>query len=92
MPALFMVSVWLVPCICSAAGGFNMNFDLGFKPPQRKPGELQHARADQWRLSGRTLFVRGNVYIPYGNMIIRADSAMVDLESRDIEAKGNISF
>lgn len=69
-----------------------MSFDLGFKPPQRKPGELQHARADQWRLSGRTLFVRGNVYIPYGNMIIRADSAMVDLESRDIEAKGNISF
>ena len=53
---------------------------------------MQHARADQWRLAGKTLFVKGNVYIPYGNMTITADSAMIDLESRDIEAKGNVSF
>jgi lipopolysaccharide assembly outer membrane protein LptD (OstA) len=67
-------------------------FDPGIQLPDRKSRELQHARADSWRLNGRTLFVSGNVFIPYGNMLIHADSAMIDLESRDIEAKGNISF
>ena len=65
-------------------------FDPGIKLPDRDANELQHARADQWRLVGKTLFVKGNVYVPYGNMIIRADQAMIDLDSRDIEAQGNV--
>lgn len=65
-------------------------FDPGIKLPDRDSDELQHARADQWRLVGKTLFVKGNVYVPYGNMIIRADQAMIDLDSRDIEAQGNV--
>ncbi len=67
-------------------------FDLGVKLPQRGDRDLHHARADQWRLVGRTVFVKGNVYIPYGNLTVRADEAMIDLESRDLEAKGNITF
>ncbi|MBO5722922.1 MAG: LPS-assembly protein LptD, partial [Lentisphaeria bacterium] len=43
-------------------------------------------------MSGETLFVSGNVHIPYGNTIIRADSAMIDTESNDIEAKGNVQL
>lgn len=77
----------LLPSAVPAATGVKLNF----KPPKGDSDRLQFARADKWKLTGRTLFVKGNVYIPYGNMIIRADEAMVDLESRDVEAKGNIS-
>jgi len=77
----------------SAAGGsFSDAFKLDIKLPERNSKDLHHARADQWRLSGKTLFVKGNVYIPHGDLAIRADSAMIDLESKDIEAKGNITF
>ena len=91
--ALFTVSATLLPFSGKAAEIFSgSGFDTGFESPKRQPGDLQHARADQWRLVGKTLFVKGNVYIPYGNMTITADSAMIDLESRDIEAKGNVTF
>ncbi|MBE6402296.1 MAG: hypothetical protein IKD10_10275 [Lentisphaeria bacterium] len=90
--ALLTVSATLLPVSEVYAAVFSGGFDTGFDAPKRQPGYLQHARADQWRLVGRTLFVKGNVYIPYGNMTITADSAMIDLESRDIEAKGNVSF
>lgn len=80
-----------------SAGALEMDsfagaLDPGITIPKRNPKDLQHARADQWRLAGKTLFVKGNIYIPYGNLIITGDSAMIDLESRDIEAKGNITF
>ena len=91
----------VLPLLCAAAAllpsalpaeGFKLEFDPGVELPKRDPNRLQHARADQWKLSGRTLFVKGNVYIPYGNLTIRADAAMIDIDSRDLEAKGNISF
>ena len=90
--ALFTVSATLLPVSRAYAAGFGGSFDTGIESPKRQPGYLQHARADQWRLAGRTLFVKGNVYIPYGNITITADQAMIDLESQDIEAKGNITF
>ena len=90
--ALVAVSATLLPLPLTGANVFGGGFDSGFEAPKRQPGYLQHARADQWRLAGKTLFVKGNVYIPYGNMTITADQAMIDLESQDIEAKGNISF
>ncbi|MBE6367197.1 MAG: LPS-assembly protein LptD [Lentisphaerae bacterium] len=84
------------PLLLSAAESdtamFAKHFDPGIELPKHNGKQLHHARADKWRLSGRTLFVEGNVYIPYGNLTVRADSAMIDLESRDIEAKGNITF
>lgn len=94
LPALFTALAVLLPATAAgdALSGFGSVLDPGIETPNRKSGELQHARADNWRLSGRTLFVDGNVFIPYGNVLIHADSAMIDLESRDIEAKGNISF
>ena len=90
--ALSAVSATLLSCPLNASDLFRGGFDTGFEAPERQPGYLQHARADQWRLAGKTLFVKGNVYIPYGNMTITADQAMIDIESQDIEAKGNISF
>ncbi|MBO5924485.1 MAG: LPS-assembly protein LptD [Lentisphaeria bacterium] len=90
--ALLIVSATLLPVSSSYAANFGGSFDTGIESPKRQPGYLQHARADQWRLAGRTLFVKGNVYIPYGNITITADQAMIDLESQDIEAKGNITF
>ena len=90
--ALLTVSATLLPFYRVCAADFGGGFTTGFESPKRQPGYLQHARADQWRLVGRTLFVKGNVYIPYGNMTITADQAMIDLESQDIEAKGNITF
>jgi len=79
--------------LCAASDRDNQDssvFDPGIKLPDRTANELQHARADHWRMVGKTLFVKGNVYVPYGNMIIRADQAMIDLESRDLEAQGNV--
>lgn len=83
--------VGLLPAVLPAAG-FGGGMGFGLQKPDPKRDNLQHARADRWKFVGRTVFLEGNVFIPYGNMLISADSAMVDLESRDVEAKGNVVF
>lgn len=96
VPAVMLVVASAAGFLCPEAGAaadgdsLAKMFDPGIKVPTSKTNELQHARADQWRMVGRTIFVKGNVYIPYGNLTVRADQAMIDLESRDLEAKGNI--
>ncbi len=72
--------------------GVGSYFDPGIELPDLTSQDLQHIRADKWRMSGETLFVSGNVYMPYGDSIIRADRAMIDTESNDIEAFGNIQL
>lgn len=74
------------------AAGFGKDMGFGLQKPDPRRDNLQHARADRWKFVGRTVFLEGNVFIPYGNMMISADSAMVDMESRDVEAKGNVTF
>lgn len=81
----------LLPVILPAAG-FGKDMGFGFQKPNPERDKFQHARADRWKFVGRTVFLEGNVFIPYGNLMISADSAMVDMESRDVEAKGNVVF
>ena len=71
---------------------FKRYFKTTLEMPQWRSGDIQHIRADQWRMSNDLLVVKGNVYIPYGNSVICADSAMIDTVSHDIEAKGNITL
>ena len=81
-----------VPAV-DAAENFSRYFETSVELPQWKDGDLQHIRADQWRMNNKILIVKGNVYIPYGNnSVIRADAAMIDTASHDIEAKGNIQL
>ena len=87
MLMLFLAAAAFMPLSTAAADN-----KIGFNVAKQESNSLQYARADRWRFVGRTVFLEGNVYIPYGNLTITADSAMVDLESRDVEAKGNVRF
>ncbi len=51
---------------------------------------LSNTKADSWSIVGKNIVVKGNVYIPYGDITIYADRAIVNTESKDIEAAGNI--
>ncbi|MDD5698897.1 MAG: hypothetical protein PHH77_09810 [Victivallaceae bacterium] len=52
--------------------------------------ELRNIKADNWSLVGKNIIVKGNVYIPYGNFSVYADKAIVNFETKDFEAVGNI--
>ena len=54
--------------------------------------DFRRIKADQWRLVGKNIIASGNVHIPFGNFELRADQAVVNIESRDFEAVGNISL
>ncbi len=51
---------------------------------------LANTKADSWTVVGKNIVVKGNVHIPYGNITVYADRAIVNTESKDIEAVGNI--
>ncbi len=51
---------------------------------------LSNTKADSWSIVGKNIVVKGNVYIPYGEITVYADRAIVNTESKDIEASGNI--
>ena len=53
---------------------------------------LKEIRADDWNIVGKNIVVRGNVYIPFGDIEIFADRAVLNVENKDIEASGNIQF
>lgn len=55
------------------------------------PKELD-ASADLYEYVGDNLIARGHVVIKYGDMTITADKAIVNLESRDLEATGHVTF
>ena len=52
--------------------------------------ELRNIKADHWSLVGTNIIATGNVYIPYGNFTVYADKAIVNFESKDFDASGNI--
>lgn len=62
----------------------------GLKVDRESLSELKDARADNWSVFGKTVVIRGNVYIPFGDMIVYADNAVIDMDSRDAEITGNI--
>ena len=54
--------------------------------------DFKRIKADKWNLVGKNVIASGNVHIPFGNFEVRADQAVLNLESYDLEAVGNISL
>ena len=54
--------------------------------------DFKRIKADRWHLVGKNIIASGNVHIPFGNFEVRADQAVLNLESEDLEAVGNISL
>jgi len=52
--------------------------------------DFKRFKADSWRVVGKNIIASGNVKIPFGNFELRADQAVLNLESHDLEAVGNI--
>jgi lipopolysaccharide assembly outer membrane protein LptD (OstA) len=55
-----------------------------------KDRNLSNTKADSWSYVGKNIVVKGNVYIPYGDITVYADRAIINTETKDIEASGNI--
>ena len=54
--------------------------------------DLKRINADTWNIAGKNIIVSGNVYIPFGDLEIFADKAVINVENKDIEVTGNIQF
>ena len=54
--------------------------------------DFKRIKADRWHLVGKNIIASGNVHVPFGNFELRADQAVVNIESRDLEAVGNITL
>ena len=50
------------------------------------------ASADVYEYIGDNLIARGHAVIKYGDITITADKVIVNLESRDLEAAGHVTF
>ena len=47
--------------------------------------DLKRINADTWNIAGKNIIVTGNVYIPFGELEIFADKAVINVENKDIE-------
>ncbi len=83
----FLCLIMLVSAGYSARGGF---FDVGGLKDKAGVQSLANARADSWSVVDKNIIVKGNVYIPYKNFAVYADSAIINTETKDLEAVGNI--
>lgn len=54
------------------------------------PDDFKRLQADSWRAVGKNIIIEGNAYLPVGSLEIYADRIVVNMESRDFEASGNI--
>ena len=54
--------------------------------------DLHRFKAESWSVVGRNLHLKGNIHIPAKDVDIRADEAIVNLDTRDLEAFGNVSL
>ncbi|QSH41181.1 hypothetical protein P0136_09370 [Lentisphaerota bacterium ZTH] len=63
--------------------------DFGFKADKGLK-DLSRIKADSTSIVGKNIIVKGNVFIPYGDMTVYADKAVVNFETKDLEAVGNI--
>ncbi len=77
--ALFVLaSTLLAPVYAAALGNTKLNFNA-----------FKEFNADSWQFAGQNIIARG-VYIPAGDIEIYADEAVINVESRDFEVKGNV--
>ena len=54
--------------------------------------DFKKLRADSWKATGKNIIIQGNVFMPFGPYEIHADQVIVNLESKDFEAVGNVRF
>lgn len=52
--------------------------------------DLSQARTDEWTIVGKNVMLTGNVYVPFGRFVVYADKAIINTETKDLEAVGNI--
>ena len=69
--------------------GGSSDFNLG-KKGKRDFSDLSNARADYWTVIDKNIIVKGHVFIPYKNFMVYADKAILNTETRDLEAVGNV--
>ena len=53
--------------------------------------DFHRIKAESWSITGRNLHLKGNIHIPAKDLDIRADEAIFNLDSRDIEVFGNVT-
>ena len=54
--------------------------------------DFKRIKADNWTLVGKNIIASGNVHIPFGNFEVYADQAVLNIDSHDLEAVGNIKL
>ena len=54
--------------------------------------DFKKLRADSWRAVGKNIIIEGNVFLPIGPYEVYADQVVLNLESKDFEATGNVRF
>ena len=54
------------------------------------PEDFKRLHADSWRVVGKTVVIEGHAYLPVGSMEIFADRIVIDIETRDFEATGDV--
>ncbi|MBR7121250.1 MAG: LPS-assembly protein LptD [Lentisphaeria bacterium] len=55
------------------------------------PDDFKRLHADSWRVVGRNIIIEGNAYLPAGSLEIFADRIILNMDSHDFEAIGNIT-
>lgn len=80
---ILLCSLW-----CAASSAFGANI-MGDKVTQE---DFKRIKADHWRLVGKNIIASGNVYVPFGNFELCADQVVINIESKDLEAVGNLSL
>ena len=75
VPAAFMASC----ALCAMSEGLPKSMD-----------DIRRIKAESWSVAGRNIHLKGNVHIPAKNLEIYADEAIVNINSHDVEAFGNI--
>ena len=54
--------------------------------------DFRRIKADHWRLVGKNIIASGNVYVPFANFELCADQVVINLDTKDLEAVGNLSL
>lgn len=78
---IFAAIIWAVPQVYASAMG-----DLR----DMTPDDFKRLYADSWRVVGDNIIIEGNAYLPAGTLEIYADRIIINMESHDFEAIGNI--
>jgi lipopolysaccharide assembly outer membrane protein LptD (OstA) len=85
--------------LCALCAVFTAHAQLGLVGPdefkddfnfKQNITDLSQARTDEWTIVDKNVMLIGNVYVPFGRFIVYADKAIINTETKDLEATGNI--